>query len=81
MTARPLSELVDQAWEYFRNEQGMKQEYIPMVTEEDSPATYLNKEKMDEFKEELKKYYFDETKYNSYLEQLGIEYPTLKKKE
>jgi aminobenzoyl-glutamate utilization protein B len=74
-------ELVDQAWEYFRNEQGMKQEYIPMVTEEDSPAIYLNKEKMDEFKEELKKYYFDEKKYGSYLEQLGIEYPVLRKKE
>lgn len=74
-------ELVDQAWEYFRNEQGMKQEYIPMVTEEDSPAIYLNKEKMDEFKEDLKKYYFDEKKYDSYLEQLGIEYPTLRKKE
>ena len=26
----------------------------------------------------LEKYYYDETKYDTYLEQLGIEYPTLK---
>ncbi len=72
-------ELVDQAWDYFRNEQGMKQKYIPMVTEEDSPAIYLNTEIMAEFRDKLKKYYFDETKYASYLEQLGVEYPTLKR--
>ncbi|MEZ5041265.1 MAG: amidohydrolase [Saprospiraceae bacterium] len=71
-------ELVDQAWAYFRNEQGMKQQYIPMVTKDDSPAIYLNKEIMEEFRPQLEKFYFDETKYGSYLEQLGIEYPTLK---
>ena len=72
-------ELVDQAWEYFRNEQGMKQEYTPMVTEEDSPAIYLNTEIMEEFRNDMKKFYYDETKYDSYLEQLGITYPTIKK--
>jgi len=73
-------ELVDQAWDYFRNEQGMKQQYIPMVTEEDKPAIYLNADIMDEFRPALEKFYYDETKYNSYLEQLGIEYPRVKKK-
>ncbi|MEZ5041266.1 MAG: amidohydrolase [Saprospiraceae bacterium] len=71
-------ELVDKAWEYFRNEQGMKQKYIPMVTETDSPAIYLNTDIMDEFRPQLEKTYYDETKYNSYLEQLGISYPTIK---
>ncbi len=71
-------ELVEQSWEYFRNEQGMKQKYIPMVTKEDKPAVYLNKEIMSEFRPLLEKVYYDETKYDSYLEQLGIKYPTLR---
>ena len=58
----------------------MKQKYIPMVTEEDKPAVYLNADIMDEFRPALEKFYYDETKYNSYLEQLGIEYPRVKKK-
>jgi len=35
---------------------------------------------MGEYRDQLKKYYYDETKYASYLEQLGIEYPTVNKK-
>jgi len=71
-------ELVEQAWKYFREEQGMKQEYKPMITEEDTPAVYLNKEIDEEFRPQLEPFYYDETKYDSYLEQLGIKYPTLK---
>lgn len=71
-------ELVDQAWTYFRDEQGMEIEYVPMVTEEDAPATYLNTEIMQEYRSKLEPYYYDETKYKSYLEQLGIKYPTIK---
>ncbi|MCB0658196.1 MAG: amidohydrolase [Saprospiraceae bacterium] len=71
-------ELVEQAWKYFREEQGMKQEYTPMVGPEDSPATYLNADIMEEFRPQLEKYYFDETQYDNYLQQLGIKYPTVK---
>lgn len=74
-------ELVDEAWDYFRQEQGMKQEYIPMVGPEDQPAIYLNQDIMEEFRPQLEKFYYDETKYNSYLEQLGITYPTVRDKE
>ena len=77
IVSRP--ELVEKAWDYFRNEQGMEIKYIPMVGEEDKPATYLNQEIMDEFRPSLQKLYYDETKYNSYLEQLGIPYPTVRK--
>lgn len=72
-------ELVEQAWQYFRTEQGMKQQYIPMVNPSDKPAIYLNTDIMGEFRPQLEKFYYDETKYGSYLEQLGISYPTLKK--
>jgi aminobenzoyl-glutamate utilization protein B len=72
-------ELVDQAWDYFREEQGMNQEYVPMVGEEDKPAIYLNTEIMQEFRPKLEAFYYDETMYDSYLEQLGITYPTVRK--
>ncbi|MEM0993558.1 MAG: amidohydrolase [Bacteroidota bacterium] len=74
-------ELVDKAWDYFRNEQGMKQAYIPMVGKEDQPAIYLNSDIMEAYRPQLEKFYYDETKYDSYLEQLGIDYPTLREKE
>lgn len=73
-------ELVTQAWDYFRNEQGMKQKYTPMVRPEDQPATYLNADIMGEFRPKLQPFYYDETKYGSYLEQLGIKYPTVRDK-
>jgi aminobenzoyl-glutamate utilization protein B len=34
---------------------------------------------MEKFRPELKKYYYDSSKYKSYLEQLDIHYPTVKK--
>ncbi len=74
-------QLVDDAWKYFKEEQGMIIEYKPMVTENDKPAIYLNKEIQEEFRPALEKIYYDETKYNSYLEQLGITYPTIKSEE
>ena len=72
-------QLVADAKKYFEEEQGMKQKYIPMVSSDDQPAIYLNKEIMEEFKSQLEPFYYDETKYGSYLEQLGIQYPTLRK--
>ncbi len=70
--------LVEQAKTYFREEQGMKQKYIPLVSKDDKPAIYLNTDIMEEFRPQLEKYYYDETKYGSYLEQLGIKYPTVR---
>ena len=71
-------ELVTAAWKYFKEEQGMKQAYTPMITEDDTPAIYLNKEIDETFRPQLEGFYYDETKFDSYLEQLGIAYPTLK---
>ncbi len=72
-------ELVDEAWKYFKEEQSSKQEYIPMVTASDEPAIYLNQRIMEAYAPKLKSYYYDESRYDSYLEQLGITYPTLRK--
>jgi aminobenzoyl-glutamate utilization protein B len=33
---------------------------------------------MEKFAPELRKFYYDPTKYKTYLEQLGIKYPTIR---
>jgi len=71
-------ELVTQAWDYFRNVQKMDTEYKPMISDEEKPAIHLNTEIMEDFRPKLKPFYYDETKYDSYLEQLGIKYPTVR---
>jgi aminobenzoyl-glutamate utilization protein B len=37
----------------------------------------LNTETLAKYREQMKKYYFDRSKYKNYLEQLGIAYPTV----
>lgn len=72
-------ELVQMAWDYFRNVQTKDMKYEPLIRAEDKPAIDLNKGIMDKYRPEMKKYYYDPTKYKTYLEQLGIQYPTVKK--
>jgi aminobenzoyl-glutamate utilization protein B len=69
-------ELVTQAWDYFNNVQTKNKKYVPLIRPEDTPAIWLNKERMEKFRPEMRKYYYDPTKYKNYLEQLGIKYPT-----
>ncbi len=71
-------ELVKQAWDYFNNVQTKEIKYHPLIGPNDQPAIELNKEKMEKFAPELKKFYYDPTRYKTYLEQLGIAYPTVR---
>jgi aminobenzoyl-glutamate utilization protein B len=68
---------LEKAKDYFENVQKKNGKYIKFVPEDAPPPIYLNKEIQNEFREKLEKFYYDETKYDSYLEQLGIIYPTL----
>ena len=71
-------ELVTQAWDYFRNVQTKNVTYTPLLRPQDTPATFLNEETMAKYRSEMKKYYYDPTKYKTYLDQLGIKYPTVR---
>src|SRR4029078_3053572 len=71
--------LVQSAWDYFRNVPTKETKYEPLIRPEDRPAIELNKPTMDKYREQMKKYFYDPTKYKTYLEQLGITYPTVKK--
>jgi len=72
-------ELVKQAWDYFSNVQTKEIKYQPLINPSDQPAIELNKEKMERFAPQLKKYHYDPTRYKTYLEQLNIQYPTVRK--
>jgi len=71
-------ELITQAWDYFNNVQTKNKKYIPLIRPEDKPAIWLNEQTMAKYRAEMKKYYYDPTKYKSYLDQLGIKYPTVR---
>ena len=71
--------VISEAWDYFKNVQTKDVKYTSFVGPNDQPAIHLNKKIMDEFRPQLKKYYYDPTKYKTYLEQLGIQYPKLVK--
>ena len=71
-------ELVQQAWDYFRNVQTKTVKYTPLMRPEDKPAIWLNTETMAKYRPEMKKYYYDPSRYKSYLEQLGIKMPVVR---
>jgi aminobenzoyl-glutamate utilization protein B len=72
-------ELVKMAWAYFNDVQTRDQKYEPFIRPEDQPAIWLNKGIMDQFREEMRPFYFDPSRYKTYLEQLGIQYPTVRR--
>lgn len=74
------STIIANAWNYHKNVQTRDVKYTSFLDANTKPATHLNKKIMDQFRPELKKYYYDPSKYKTYLEQLGIQYPQLEKK-
>jgi aminobenzoyl-glutamate utilization protein B len=70
--------LLTQAKDYFTNVQTKDIKYSPLMREQDKPAIELNAGIMAKYRDEMKKYYYDPTKYKTYLEQLGITYPTVR---
>jgi len=72
-------ELIAQAWDYFRKEQTAETKYQPLISAEDKPAIWLNKKTMETYRDQMRKFYYDASRYDTYLEQLGITYPTVRK--
>ncbi len=73
-------QLVTDAWAYFNDEQTKTIKYYPLMGPSDQPPIWLNKEILEKYRPEMRKYYYDPKKYKSYLEQLGITYPTVRDK-
>jgi aminobenzoyl-glutamate utilization protein B len=71
-------DLVQEAWQYFNEEQNQDLRYTPFISPSDQPAIEMNEKIMDEFRDDMRPYYYDADRYDSYLDQLGISYPTFR---
>jgi len=72
-------ELIQAAKTYFTDVQLKNNKVLPLLSETDQPQIHLNRETMERFRPEMRKFYYDATKYDTYLDQLGIKFPTLTK--
>ena len=70
-------ELVEKAWEYFR-EQTKDVKWESLIPEGVAPPAETNAEKMERYMPELEKLRYDPSRHGTYMEQLGIEYPTVR---
>jgi aminobenzoyl-glutamate utilization protein B len=71
-------EILRNAWDYYNKEQTREIKYTPLIGEKDQPAIHLNEKIMTEFGPKLKPLYYNPAKYKTYLDQLGIVYPTVR---
>ena len=54
------------------------QTYKPLLGPGDLPIVSTNAKTMEQFRPEMRKYYFDPARYKTYLQQLSITYPTVR---
>jgi aminobenzoyl-glutamate utilization protein B len=71
-------ELVQKAWDYYNNVQTKDTKYRSLLRPGDEPAVWLNRKTMEEYRPRMKDFYYDPSKYDTYLDQLGIKYPTVR---
>jgi aminobenzoyl-glutamate utilization protein B len=68
---------VSDARRYFTEVQTKTVKYRPLIAPSDQPATWLNAEKMARYRDQMRPFYYDPAKYATYLDQLGVKYPTV----
>lgn len=69
-------ELVASAKDYFNNVQTKDQKYVSMLSPGDQPAIHRNDELMARMRPKMEPFYYDAKKYPTYLDQLGVKYPS-----
>ncbi|MGD8329397.1 MAG: amidohydrolase [Acidobacteriota bacterium] len=74
-------ELVDEAWTYFRDVTTAEQQWASLIPEGTPPPIHLNAEKMERFRPLLEPLRYDPSRYDTYLQQLGIQYPTTRPRQ
>jgi aminobenzoyl-glutamate utilization protein B len=70
--------LVEASWDYYRNVQTKDTKYEPMIRPDDRPAIELNRAILETYRDRMRSFYYDPSRYKSYLEQLGVKYPTVR---
>jgi aminobenzoyl-glutamate utilization protein B len=69
-------QILVEAKDYFQNVELKVDHYQPLIGD-DPAATWMNAKTMKEFRLDMEKFYYNPKKYSTYLEQLGIKWPTL----
>ena len=69
-------QVVTEAWDYYRNVQTKDLKYEPFIRADDRPAIELNAPILARYRDQMRPFYFDSSRYPTYLEQLGVKYPT-----
>jgi aminobenzoyl-glutamate utilization protein B len=69
-------DLIAQAKDFFQNTELKNQKYISMLAPDDQPAIHINDELMTRVRPQMEKFYYNSAKYDSYLDQLGVKYPS-----
>ena len=69
--------LVEEAQNYFDDVQTAEEQYRPFISPDDPPAIDKNQDIMAKFKPMLEELYYDPDRFETYLDQLGIDYPQL----
>src|SRR5262245_53962381 len=72
-------ELVQAAKTYFTDVQLKSDKPREFLAESDVPQVQINRDTMARFRPEMRKFYYDASKYETYLDQLGVKFPTLVK--
>ena len=74
-----IPQIVVDAKDYFDNVQTKDMKYKSFLSPADQPPIWLNAEIMAKYRPAMQKFYYDPKKFKTYLDQLGITYPTVKK--
>ncbi len=70
--------LVEEAWTYFREVTTKDFQWASLIPAGIEPPIFINAEKMARFRPLLEELRYDPTRFDTYLEQLGITYPTVR---
>ena len=69
-------QLLADAKDFFRTVQNKDQHYVSMLAPGDQPAIHRNDELMSRMRPKMEPFYYDSKKYPTYLDQLGVKYPS-----
>ncbi len=70
-------DLVEEAWRYHREVQTKDYHWVSLIPEGTQPPIHLNAEKMERYRPLIEPNIYDPTQFDTYLEQLGVAYPTM----
>jgi aminobenzoyl-glutamate utilization protein B len=72
-------ELVREARTYFTDVQLKNNKVLPLLADTDVPQIRINHDSMEGYRPQMRVYYYDSAKYDTYLDQLGVKFPTITK--